>query len=285
MWEEIERSPALAAPGSNNNAGLLANSTVEKIGSEGGKVQVLSDDDANDLCERYKLLAFKIAGEYRNTGVELDDLRSAGLLGLTIASRKYDPTRGVPFGGYAHHWIRGQIRSLFKSNSDLFSLRRRSLTVWHEDQERSHQRDVADESSPAIVLDLSALTERDRRIVEARDRGETLAEIGEGLGISAERVRQREVRARSQIKGSLASRCISDLTQRGKVIRFPVERTRRFTEFRDREPPKHIYREPIRAREIVHHRANAPRLSELRGNVPLRTTRDLGTVIHQWGRP
>ena len=188
------------------------------------------------------------------------------------------------FGGYAQHWIRGQIRSLFKPNSDLFSLRRKSLTVWHDDPERSHQRDVADESSPAIVLDLGALTDGDRHIVEARDRGETLAEVGEGLGISAERVRQREVRARSQIKGSQASRCISDLTQRGKVIRFPVERTRRFVEFRDREPPKHIYREPIPAREIVHHRANAPRLSELRGNAPLRTTRDLGPVIHQWGR-
>ena len=120
MCREMERSPALAAPGSNDFTGLIASTTVQTVGAKADKVQAPCLEETNDLCERYRLLAFRIAGEYRNKGVELDDLRSAGLLGLTIASRKFDPTRGVPFGGYAQHWIRGQIRSLFKPNSDLF---------------------------------------------------------------------------------------------------------------------------------------------------------------------
>ena len=60
MWEEMERSPALAAPGSNNFGGLIASTTNASIGSKQRKVQPLSEEDENDLCERYRPLAFKI---------------------------------------------------------------------------------------------------------------------------------------------------------------------------------------------------------------------------------
>jgi hypothetical protein len=73
MWEE--RSPALGAPGSNNYCGLIASSTSQSIGAKGPKLQALSEDDANDLCERYRPLAFSIAGKYLRRGVALDDLR------------------------------------------------------------------------------------------------------------------------------------------------------------------------------------------------------------------
>ena len=281
MWEEMERSPALAAPGSNNYTGLIASSTNQSIGAKASNHQALSEKEEADLCKKYRPLVLSLVARYSGRGIDFDELEAAGQLGLTRALRKFDPDRG-PFGSYAKHWVRGEITALFKPTSDLFSCRRVSLTVQHNDDERSHQRDVADEA-PFIAPDLSALSERDRHIVESRASGGTLAEIGKDLGISAERVRQLEVRARSQIKGSIASQCLSDLTQRGKVIRFPLERTRRFAEFRDSEPPKHVYCEPKVSREVAHHRANAPRLSDLRGNEPLRSRRGLGPVIHGWG--
>jgi len=285
MWEETERSPVLAAPDSNNFTGLTGNSTTLNIGETDENFQGLSDEEANELCVKHRKFAFKIAVDYAGKGVDRHELKSAALEGLVLASRRFDPKLGFTFGTYAQHWVRGEIRALFKHGADLFSGRRRSLTIQHDDDYKSHQRDVADESSPSIALDLSALSEKDRYIVEARERGETLAEIGKTLGLTAERVRQREERARPKIKGIIASQCISDLTQRGKVIKFPEQRTRCFAEFRDREPPKHVYREPKPSREIERHRANASRLAELRGGEPLRSTRDIGPVIHAWGRP
>jgi RNA polymerase sigma factor (sigma-70 family) len=42
---------------------------------------------------------------------ELDDLISAGTMGLIDAATKFDPKRGIPFGAYARFRIRGEILS------------------------------------------------------------------------------------------------------------------------------------------------------------------------------
>jgi RNA polymerase sigma factor (sigma-70 family) len=278
MWEEIERSPVLAAPDFNNCVGLTATSTNLIVGEDDEETQA-----ANDLCLSYLPLAYKIAGRYRDKGINIEDLRSAGVTGLVLASRKFNPHQGA-FGSYAEHWIKGEITALFKSNDALALSCTNSLTIWHNDDDRGHQRDVA-APSPTIAPDLGALAEADRNIIQARDRGETLAEIGKVLGISPERVRQREARARSKIRGIITSECLSDLTKRGEVIRHPRQHTRRTVDFRDREPPKHTCWEPKPSREILHHRANASRLADLRGNEPLRNPRGPygGPVIHGWG--
>jgi len=215
MWEGRERSPVLAAPGSNSYAGLIAGSTNAKSGSDDEEFQGPFNPHA--LCANYERLAYKIARTYRGKGIELQDLESAGLTGLVLASRKFNPDLGFAFGGYARYWITGEITALFKGKDALD--RAKSLTIWDKDG-RHFQKDVADEP-PVIAPDFGALSENDRLIVEARDNGETLREIGKRLGISAERVRQKEARARKQIKGSNASLCLSDLTQRGDAPKAP----------------------------------------------------------------
>jgi RNA polymerase sigma-B factor len=284
MWGETERSPVVATPGSNTYGGLIANSTCQSIGAKAANRQVLSEKEEADLCKKHRPLVLSLAARYSGRGIDFDELEAAGQLGLTRALRKFDPARGS-FGAYAKPWVRGEITALFKPR-DMFSCRRVSLTVHHNDDERSHQRDVADEA-PFIAPDLSALSERDRQIIESRAAGQTLAEISKELGISCERVRQLELRARSLVRGTIASRCISELTQRGKVIKFPAERARRFAEFRDREPPKHVYRDPEPSRKMIHHRANASQLAALRGRQPIRNVRGTygGPIIHQWWQP
>jgi RNA polymerase sigma factor (sigma-70 family) len=282
MWGEVERSPLLAAPGFNDCIGTNS-STLIIDGEDDEETQA-----ANDLCERYRPLAFKIARGYRDRGVPLDDLRSAADLGLVLASRKFDPARGA-FGPYAKLWIKGELTRLFKPAADAMAFGRSEslkVPVRGDDDDRDYQRDVA-APAPTIMPDLSALAETDRCIIQSRLCGETLAEIGKALGISSERVRQRETRARSKIKGIIASECISDLTKREEAIRLPGEHTRREVDFRDREPPKHGHLEPKPSRKILHHRANASRLADLRGNKPLRNPRGPygGPVIHGWGRP
>ena len=286
MWEGMERSPALAAPGSNDFGGLIASTTNKEIGANNRKLQALSEEDANDLCERYRPLAYKIASLYRDKGVDLEDLRAAGLVGLVLASRKFKPDREVPFGGYAQHWIRGEITNLFKRNNPLD--RAKSLTLKNLTDEEFHQRDVAD-APPVIAPDLSGLSERERLIVEARAAGKTLGEIGKGLGLSAERIRQIEALARPRIKGIAAAVCVADLTKRGDprvIIRQPEQYARSGAALCDRPPPTHTYREPKPSREIVHHRANAIGLAGVRGGEPFRNERGPygGPVIHTWGR-
>jgi len=283
MWGEIEirgeikQSPVLAAPSFNDGIGTTS-STITIHGEDDEETQA-----ANDLCLSYLPLAYKIAGRYRDKGVNIEELHSAGVTGLVLASRKFNPHRGA-FGSYAEYWIKGEITALFKSNDALALGCTKSLTLWHSDDDRGHQRDVA-APSPTIAPDLGALAEADRNIIQARDRGETLAEIGKVLGISPERVRQREARARSKIRGIITSECLSDLTKRGEVIRHPREHTRRWAEFRDKEAPKHICFELRPSREILHHRANASRLAGLRGNEPIRNASGPygGPVIHSWG--
>jgi RNA polymerase sigma factor (sigma-70 family) len=277
MWERRERSPVLAAPGSNSYAGLIAGSTNAKSGSGASNFQGLSNEDANDLCKRYLPLANKIAGQYEDRGVDFDDLESASLAGLVVASRKYDPQRGA-FGPYARFWIKGEIRALFKPREDALAIKKpknpkapdnyrgRALSLDAPIAEESESTfgDVATgQSMPVVSLDLSALSEMDRNIIEARSAGYTLTEVGKVYDLSAERVRQRESRALRQIRGAVASRCVSDLTKRDDQVHlFPG--TKRDGRFRDRPPPKHALREPEPSKELRHHRKHAARLAVLR---------------------
>src|SRR6478752_112638 len=162
MWGEIERSPVLAAPDFNNCVGLIATSTNLIVGEDDEETQA-----ANDLCLSYLPLAYKIAGRYRDKGVNIEELRSAGVTGLVLASRKFNPHRGA-FGSYAEYWIKGEITALLKSNDALALGCTKSLTLWHSDDDRGHQRDVAAPSA-TIAPDLGALAEADRNIIQARD--------------------------------------------------------------------------------------------------------------------
>jgi RNA polymerase sigma factor for flagellar operon FliA len=52
-------------------------------------------------------------------GLELDELRSFGREGLLDATRRFDPSRGVPFRGYASFRVRGAILDGVRASSRL----------------------------------------------------------------------------------------------------------------------------------------------------------------------
>ena len=184
------------------------------------KSEALSDDDAADLCLKYQRLAFKIAGEYRNRGVALDELRAAGLFGLVLASTKFDPDRSIAFGGYAKHWIKGQILDLFKLKGGApgraVSLDAPAFT--NQDGDGNTKLDLLTDNNPPIAtVDLGSLDERERAIFGARVEGKTLREIGNDLSISGERVRQINEQVSKKVrtkKGNIARACIRDLINR-----------------------------------------------------------------------
>ncbi|WP_167473542.1 sigma-70 family RNA polymerase sigma factor [Nocardia arthritidis] len=66
--------------------------------------------DREQQILRYLPLVRREAGRYRVWRMQRDDLLQAGLVGLLVASDRYDPARGVPFGAYAQHWVRKEIQ-------------------------------------------------------------------------------------------------------------------------------------------------------------------------------
>jgi len=265
MWEQGGRNPVLAAPGSKDIGGLIASSTTRTSGTEAEKVQVLSDEEAK-LCEDYLPFAYKTAGHYVGKGIALDELRSASVIGLIKASQGHDPQRG-PFGPYARHWCKGEITALFK---EVKRHRAESLDAQLPNDRRDEPdkpRTLADKlayAAPVGATDLRGLADVDRKIIQARDAGESLVEVGKAHGLSPERIRQREARARTRLKG-MAAICLSDLTCRGEILPFPRRYSWGDASFRDTPPPKHAYREPRPSKQLLHHRSNANRLAAARG--------------------
>jgi len=194
----------LAAPGSNDYRGLLATSTTAVSRADGTKFQELSNKEANELCEQHIGLAYNIAERHLGKGIKREELRAASLLGLVQASRNFNPKLGIPFWGFAQHRTEGAVKDLFrpgKYGPDYPRKESLNAPIVDGDGEETGEERVdllSDDSGPALSLDLSELTPKERTIIEARNSGESLQSVGYELGLSAERIRQ--IEAQAQIK-------------------------------------------------------------------------------------
>jgi RNA polymerase sigma-32 factor len=68
------------------------------------------------IVRSHMRLVMKIAGRYRRGGLSSDDLIGEGVLGLLEALGRFDPRRGVRFGGYAAWWIRARVSQYALAN-------------------------------------------------------------------------------------------------------------------------------------------------------------------------
>jgi RNA polymerase sigma-32 factor len=237
------------------------------------------EEAARKLVEANLRYVVAIALSYRRYGVRLADLISEGNVGLMIALKKFDPTRGTRFVTYAAHWIRayvldhvirawsivgvgaGPLRSkvffrlrrekarILASTSDSVEANERLAERFGTTSDkiallanRLEARDVSLDAKvfddgAATVLDtvpgsgpsqeeqylshersssvhacvreaVEKLDPRERFIVEVRmmaDRADelSLAEIGRRLGVSRERARQLEARAKQKLRRHL----------------------------------------------------------------------------------
>jgi RNA polymerase sigma-32 factor len=236
-------------------------------------------DAARTLVEANLRYVVAIALSYRRYGVRLADLISEGNVGLMVALKKFDPSRGTRFVTYAAHWIRayildhvirgwsivgvgaGPLRSkvffrlrrekarIAAATSDTFEANERLAEKFGTTTERItvlaqrlEARDVSLDAKvfddgTATVLDtvpglapsqeeeyldhersssvnssvrdaVKTLDPRERFIVEVRMMADhadelSLAEIGRRLGVSRERARQLEARAKQKLRRHL----------------------------------------------------------------------------------
>lgn len=178
------------------------------------------------LTENYLLHVVKIAREYMNMGVILNDLIQEGNMGLITAIEKYDLDNGAPFGSYSRYWIKQAIirncmhkKRLVRLPENISELIRTdrwkggndykefSIDMPYEDGS-SFSDNLPDESNIKFIQDeesliltkkvesiLSFLRERDAEIVKAhfgigREAPLELEEIAELFGLTTTRINQ-----------------------------------------------------------------------------------------------
>lgn len=79
-------------------------------------------ESAKKLAIANLRFVIKIALEYKNWGIPVEDLVSEGIIGLLFAIKKFDPDKGVKFISYASYWIKAFIHNYILSNFSIIKL-------------------------------------------------------------------------------------------------------------------------------------------------------------------
>ncbi|PLX76388.1 MAG: RNA polymerase sigma factor RpoH [Desulfuromonas sp.] len=84
--------------------------------------------EENDLAAAHKLICanlrfvVKVANDYRQYGLRIQDLVQEGNIGLMLAVRKFDPSRGIRLITYAVWWIRAYIQNFIIKSWSLVKI-------------------------------------------------------------------------------------------------------------------------------------------------------------------
>ena len=199
---------------------------------------LLSDKEEQELAEKIKIgdamalekltkanlkFVVSLAHQYRNRGLEEDDLISEGNIGMMYAAQRFDGKKGVRFVVFAAPYIRKAMEEAIKEQSTLYKLpkneknkyekiRSRALSIdqpvpvgsnnnftlqhilENENAKQTDDQLNQDILSNEIQKGLDVLNEREKRIITyiygLTGSHYTMAEIAEEMGLKRERVRQ-----------------------------------------------------------------------------------------------
>src|SRR5665213_4194475 len=184
-----------------------------------------------ELIEANLRLVMSITRNYTKAGVPLLDLIQEGNLGLIRAVEKFDYRMGYKLSTYATWWIRQSVTRALADQGRTIRLPEQrvqdllelvddpvSLDVPVGDGESLYGDLIEDMNAPQpeektshvlrakeLAAALSKLNPRMRRVLALRfgldgEKPQTLEEVGAGLGITRERVRQLESRALRELR-------------------------------------------------------------------------------------
>jgi len=95
---------------------------AEKEAELARKIRAGNKRARNELVAANLRFVVRVATEYQNCGLPLEDLISAGNVGLIQAAERFDESRGFKFITYAHWWIRQGIYNAITQESRLVRL-------------------------------------------------------------------------------------------------------------------------------------------------------------------
>ena len=101
-----------------DSTGLSAEAEV-KIAA---KIQKGSEEALSDLVRANLRFVVSVAKQYQNLGLPLSDLINEGNMGLMIAAKRFDGSKGFKFISYAVWWIRQSILQALAEQSRIVRL-------------------------------------------------------------------------------------------------------------------------------------------------------------------
>lgn len=162
--------------------GKIYESEVRKFGllNREKEVKIYKDFSSSNTKTRNELitsnlrLVINVANNYRDKGVDIDELICEGNKGLVIASTKFNPSFDCKFSTYAYFWIKQAIIESIKNNSiwnpkasgnvynyeDYYS--DKELMVDMDEHESSEQ----EENIGDVLQFLDGLPKRDSKILK-----------------------------------------------------------------------------------------------------------------------
>ena len=210
----------------------------EKYFKEIIKEQPLSDEEERTLAAKIKIgdakalekltksnlkFVISLAHQYRNRGVEEDDLISEGNIGMMHAAQKFDGTKGIRFVIFAAPYIRAAMEEAIKEQSALYKLPKTEKNKVEQIRSRAISIDqpvpvgsnnnftlkhvLENENAPhadehlnteilnaEIMNGMDVLDEREKQVITLiyglTGSPYTMAEIAYHMGLKRERVRQ-----------------------------------------------------------------------------------------------
>jgi RNA polymerase sigma-B factor len=136
------------------------------------------------LVNRHTGLVRWLAGQYAHPGVEIEELRQVGFLGLVLAIDRFDVERGHDFLTFARPTVQGEIRRWFRDKRRWIRLPRRlqeaKAAIREASEVLTHQ--LGREPSNAELADHAGLTEELVAEARAADDTFTTASLDAPLG-------------------------------------------------------------------------------------------------------
>ncbi len=113
---------------------------------------------ADQIARSHFRLVIKMASAHaRQTGMDFDDLVSAGNEGITKAMRRFDPTAGTRFATYATWWINAEFMDFFLKNASQLKISwsKETKSLFFKGKRIRKQLEMEGRSEPEILQGLA----------------------------------------------------------------------------------------------------------------------------------